>query len=225
MKKYLFRIVKLIWGLLIFAIGVVLSMNANIGFAPWDVLHSGFANQLHISIGAGIIIIGLIIVGIVLVFREPIGLGTLANMILVGTFTQIIMSLNIIPKNTTGNIFVGGGMMLVGMFLVAYGTYRYVHSGFGAGPRDSLMVIVARKTGWKIGVCRYVVEALVIALGLILGGRAGFGTALGIVFISLSVQLVFKMMGFVPHEVDHENFKDTFKKAENYLKRNIFKKN
>lgn len=222
MKRYLLRLVNLIWGLLIFSIGVVLSLDANIGFAPWDVLHSGFANLLHISIGAGIIIIGLIIVAIVLFFHEPIGLGTLANMILVGTFTQIIMMLDIIPTNTSGNITMGSLMMLVGMLFVAYGTYRYVYSGFGAGPRDSLMVIVARKTRWRIGICRYAVETVVIALGLILRGSAGIGTALGIIFISLSVQVVFKVMKFVPHEVKHENFKVTYHKMRFLLKKLIF---
>lgn len=221
MSKYLFRIFKLVWGLFIFAIGVVLSINAQIGFAPWDVLHSGFAKQLHITIGLGIILAGVLIVAIVLLFGEPIGLGTIANMLLVGTFTQVISSLNIIPQNVNHNIFIGAGMMLLGMFLVAYGTYRYVHSGFGAGPRDSLMVIVARKTGWKIGVCRYAVEAFVIVLGLLIGGVAGYGTLFGIIFISLSVQIVFRMMNFVPDEVEHENFKDTYKKITRYCKGKI----
>lgn len=223
MGRYLFRILKLVWGLFIFAIGVVFSINAQIGFAPWDVLHSGFAKQLHITIGLGIILAGIIIVAIVLFFGEPIGLGTIANMLLVGIFTQIISSLNIIPKNTGGNMLIGASMMLLGMFLVAYGTYRYVHSGFGAGPRDSLMVIIARKTGWKIGVCRYAVEALVIVLGLLIGGTAGLGTLLGIIFISMSVQFVFKMMRFVPVEVEHENFKDTYNKVIRYYKTQIKK--
>lgn len=223
MTKYLFRVSRLVWGLFIFAIGVVFSINAQIGFAPWDVLHSGFAKQLHITIGLGIILAGVIIVGIVLLFGEPIGLGTIANMILVGLFTQVISSFNIVPQNINHNMLIGAGMMLLGMFLVAYGTYRYVHSGFGAGPRDSLMVIIARKTGWKIGVCRYAVEALVIVLGLLIGGTAGLGTLFGIIFISVSVQLVFKVMKFVPVEVEHENFKDTYAKIVRYYKTQIKK--
>lgn len=218
MVQYLFRVLRLVWGLFIFAIGVVFSINANIGFAPWDVLHSGFAHQLHLSIGICIIITGMIIVGLVLAFKEPIGLGTLANMLLIGVFTQLLMSVPLIPKNDSGNIAIGAAMMLLGMALVAYGTYRYVHSGFGAGPRDSLMVIIARKTGWRIGICRYAVEALVIVIGLLLGGSAGLGTFFGIVFISFSVQIIFKMMNFKPVEIEHENFKDTFEKLLNYVK-------
>lgn len=215
--NYFFRIFKLVWGLFLFSIGVVLSMNAKIGLSPWDVLHTGLASKVHIPVGESIIAVGLVIVIIVAILNEPLGLGTLANMILVGTFVQIIFSFNIIPVNTSGSLLIGILMLFIGTTLIAYGTFRYVKAGFGAGPRDSLMVIIARKTGWKMGTCRYVVEALALGIGFFMGGLAGIGTAFSIVFIAVAVQVIFKVMKFEPSEVDHENFKDTAKLIKYHL--------
>lgn len=209
--NYLFRMTKLVWGLFLFAVGVVLSMNAKIGLSPWDVLHTGLASKIHISVGQSIIAVGLIIVIIVAILNEPLGLGTLANMVLVGTFVQIILAFNIIPVNTEGTLYIGIAMLLAGTILIAYGTFRYVKAGFGAGPRDSLMVIIARKTGWKMGTCRYVVEALALGVGFLMGGFAGVGTVFAIIFIAVAVQVIFKVMKFEPSQVEHENFKDTLK--------------
>lgn len=215
--NYLFRITKLVWGLFLFAVGVVFSMNARIGLSPWDVLHTGLASKIHIPVGQSIIAVGLVLVIIVAILNEPLGLGTLANMVLVGTFVQIILAFNILPVNTDGTLYIGILMLLFGTILIAYGTFRYVKAGFGAGPRDSLMVIIARKTGWKMGTCRYVVEAIALAIGFLMGGFAGVGTVFAILFIAIAVQVIFKLMKFEPSEVEHENFKDTFKLIKYHL--------
>lgn len=215
--NYLYRLLKLVWGLFLFAIGVVVSMNAKIGLSPWDVLHTGLASKIHIPVGESIIAVGLVIVIVVAILNEPLGLGTLANMILVGTFVQIILGYNVIPVNTEGSFIIGVLMLFVGTLLIAYGTFRYVKAGFGAGPRDSLMVIIARKTGWKMGTCRYVVEGFALVAGFLMGGLAGVGTAFSIVFIAIAVQVIFKVMKFEPSEVDHENFKDTAKLVQYHL--------
>lgn len=215
--NYIFRILKLVWGLFLFAVGVVFSMNAKIGLSPWDVLHTGIAAKINIPVGEAIIAVGLILVILVAILNEPLGLGTLANMLLVGIFVQIILGLNVIPINTTGTLYVGVFMLMIGTCLIAYGTFRYVKAGFGAGPRDSLMVIISRKTGWKVGTCRYVVEGFALAVGFLMGGLTGIGTAFSIIFIAIAVQVIFKIMKFEPGKIEHENFKDTAKLIKYHL--------
>ncbi len=46
-------------GLLIMSFGISLMIKANLGSAPWDVLHIGLYYQFGLSIGTWSIIIGL----------------------------------------------------------------------------------------------------------------------------------------------------------------------
>ena len=79
MRNFLFRFINLIWGLFLFAVGIVLTMKANIGFAPWDVLHSGLSERTGISFGTISILIGLLICVLVVLLGEKLGLGTVLN--------------------------------------------------------------------------------------------------------------------------------------------------
>jgi uncharacterized membrane protein YczE len=59
----------------------------------------------------------------------------------------------------------------------------YIGAWFGAGPRDSLMVVVGQRTGIRLGVVRAGIELCALAAGWALGGTIGVGTvvfALGI---------------------------------------------
>jgi uncharacterized membrane protein YczE len=46
MNNFLKRITNLLFGLFLFALGVVITMKANLGFAPWDVFHQGIAKTV-----------------------------------------------------------------------------------------------------------------------------------------------------------------------------------
>lgn len=216
---FLVRIFKLNIGLVLFAFGVVIALHAQIGLSPWDVLHSGFAAQTHIPIGISIILIGVIIGAIIVFMGEKIGIGTLSNMFFVGLYVQMLTALNVVPYNLEQSIIVGALFLLTGTLLIAIGSYYYIASGFGAGPRDSLMVLLSKKTGWKIGWCRYVVEAFTLAVGVVLGGSAGIGTVFSIIFISMSVQVVFKIVDFNPSIIQHETLKETLFKIKNYYQK------
>ncbi len=56
------------------------------------------------------------------------------------------------------------------------GTGLYLSAELGSGPRDSLMVALARRRGWNTARARGALELTALACGLILGGRAGAGT-------------------------------------------------
>jgi uncharacterized membrane protein YraQ (UPF0718 family) len=60
------------------------------------------------------------------------------------------------------------------------------------------MVALTRKTGLPIGVCRAAVELTALFFGWRLGGMVGIGTVLSALLIGFCVQLVFKLLKFVP---------------------------
>ena len=203
------RILNMLIGLVFYALGIVLLLKANIGYAPWEVFHVGLANTLGMSIGVASIIAGLAIVLAVTILGEKFGFGTIASMILTGIFIDIFLAIDIIPVSS---IFaVGLAMLTIGMFAISLGSYFYIKSALGVGPRDNLMVVLARKTRLPVGVCRGAVEIIVTVIGYALGGMVGVGTIASAIAIGFCVQLTFKALKFDVTAVRHETIAGTCK--------------
>lgn len=162
-------------GLLIMAFGVVLVIRADLGSAPWDVLHIGLNKQFGLTIGSWSIIIGIIVLGTsTIIEKELPKLGAFLNMILVGIFMDIYL---ILPWLKTPTTFIGQLLMLVaGIIIMAYGMAIYVSANRGTGPRDSLMLALMKKTKIKVQWIRLFMEIAVLAIGWLLGGMIGIGT-------------------------------------------------
>jgi uncharacterized membrane protein YczE len=209
MKQFYTRLLRLIWGLFLYALGIVVTMNAQIGYAPWDVFHVGFAKLIGISIGTASIITGIIIGIIAVLLGEKLGLGTILNMVLIGVFLDILIGIHVIP--VASNFVFGIIMIIVGLFIIAFASYFYIGSAFGAGPRDSLMVALTRKTGLPVGVCRGTIELFAVFVGWRLGGMLGVGTIISAFLIGFCVQTTFKLLKFKVTEVKHETLDGTYK--------------
>jgi Predicted membrane protein len=209
MKQFYTRLLRLIWGLFLYALGIVVTMNAHIGYAPWDVFHVGFAKMIGMSIGTASIITGVFIGIITVLLGEKLGLGTILNMVLIGVFLDMLLGFNIIPV-ASSNLF-GIIMVIVGLFIIALASYFYIGSAFGAGPRDSLMVALTRKTGLPVGVCRGTIELLAVFVGWRLGGMIGIGTIISAFVIGFCVQTTFRLLKFDATEVKHETLNRTYK--------------
>ena len=202
------RFIRLIIGLFLFSLGILLTIQANIGYAPWDVFHVGFAETIGISLGTASIVVGLAIGVITILLGEKLGVGTLLNMFLIGIFIDVLILLEVIP--TVDNYFLGILMLIIGLFTIALGSYFYIGSGFGAGPRDSLMVGLIRKTKLPVGLCRVMIELSAALVGYKLGGLIGFGTIIAAVAIGFCVQVTFKLLDFDTTTVKHETLQETF---------------
>ena len=197
----------MIFGLILYAFGIVLAIKANIGYAPWEVFHVGLAISTGISIGLASIIAGVFIVVFVTLMGEKLGLGTIASMILTGVFLDIILWIDIIPD--VENLAVGVVVLIAGLFVLSLGSYFYMKSAFGAGPRDNLMVVLTRKTRIPVGVCRGAVELLVTLVGWLLGGMVGIGTVVSMLAIGFCVQLTFKLLKFDVTAIKHETLAES----------------
>ncbi len=209
MNKFLLRLLRLFLGLFLYAVGIVLTMQANIGYASWEVFHAGLSTVFGLQIGTISILVGLALCLVSILAGEKLGLGTFCNMIFIGLFMNLLLGLDVFPTLT--NFYFGVLQMVAGLFVIATATFYYISSGFGAGPRDSLMVILTRKTKLSVGTCRSGLEIVVVIVGALLGGSFGIGTLLAAVIIGFCIQITFKMFRFDPTMVVHENFMDTFR--------------
>lgn len=215
MKSFINRFSRLILGLFLYALGIVITLNAQIGYAPWEVFHVGLAKSTGMSIGMASIVAGLVIGVLAIVLGEKLGLGTLLNMFLIGVFLDFILNFHWIPS--ASNIAIGIVMLILGLFIIALASYFYIGSGFGAGPRDSLMVALTRKTKLPIGLCRGFIELLAVIAGWRLGGMLGIGTVISALAIGFCVQITFKLLHFDTTTIAHETLTMTYRSLFNEI--------
>ncbi len=209
------QFIKIIIGFFIFALGIVLTINANIGLAPWDIFHQGLANTVGITMGQANIIVAFFIVLLNVALGQNIGWGTLMNMILFGVFIDIIMLNNLLP---IANTFASGVVfILVGLLIQGYGCYIYVSVGLGAGPRDGLMFVLTKRTGKSIRLIKSLIEIVAVAAGVILGGRFGFGTILLALAGGPIFQFAFRTVKFDSSKVDHHYISDDLKSLKDKM--------
>ena len=163
MNNKLYKAIKITLGLFVFAVGIVMTINANLGLAPWDVFHEGMSKTIGITMGMAIIISGFVIVLIDVAFGQNIGWATLMDMVLTGTFVDIIMINNLIPSFT--DIIPRLIMLLLGLFIEGIAVWIYISVGLGAGPKDGLMVALTKKTGKSVRVVKSSIEVLAVTTG------------------------------------------------------------
>ena len=207
--SYIIRFFNLITGIVLYAFGIIITIKANIGYAPWEVFHVGLSKTMGLSLGTISILVGIVILILVTILGEKFGLGTILNILLIGTFLDIILMFNIIP--TANNYIAGIAMLISGLFIISLGSFFYIRSAFGVGPRDNLMVVLAKRTKFPVGACRGFIEFIVTFSGWILGGMVGIGTIISVIAVGFCIQLTFGLFKFDVTSVKHESLGDTYK--------------
>lgn len=165
------RLARCTFGLALFAVGISLQMNANIGAPPWDVFHQGVSKQTEISVGKVIVMTGFILLLLWIPLKQKPGLGTILNALEIGLVADLALA--VIPE--PNNIFIRVVMAALGIVIVAVGTGFYIGSALGPGPRDGLMTGLAKR-GIPIRIGRTAIEVTVLIVGLVLGGQVGVAT-------------------------------------------------
>ena len=201
------RITRLLLGLFCFALGVVLTLHANLGYSPWEVFHQGISRHLGLTMGMSTILVAAAVILIDLFMGEAVGLGGVCNVILIGTFMDVLMLGDWVP--VMDDFLWGTAMMIAGLFVIAAASVLYIGAGYGAGPRDSLMVALSRRTGKSPGFCRSVLEGVILLLGWLLGGYAGVGTLISVFGIGAAVQVVFTALRFDVKAIPQESLRET----------------
>ena len=179
------RFIIYLFGLLVMSLGIVLLILADLGPSPWDVLHVGLYYKFGLTIGSWNVIAGFFILGVSAMISKSIPqFGAFLNMILVGLFIDMYLMIPFLqtPSSLTGKVV----MFVVALLINCYGMGLYISAQLGAGPRDSLMLAITSKTGWKVGKVRSTMEVFVLIIGWQLGGPLFWGT----IVISLMIGVI-----------------------------------
>ena len=187
------RLVILLTGVFLMGIGGAMTVQSDLGNPPWTVLAQGLAVQLSIPLGWAFFLVSCLVLLIWIPFHVAPGFGTFANAIVFAAALEVGVSA--IPQQN--NFVISVLMVLLGIFLVGFGTALYITCGLGAGPRDGWMIGLVKRTGIRIWQIRFAMEAFALSIGFLLGGKVGLGTVLVMLLIGQTVGISFTLLSRV----------------------------
>lgn len=185
------RLPALVVGLVCFGLGIGLMVEAGLGLGPWEALNQGVARQLGLEIGTVSVLLGIPILALWWPLGERPGIGTLLNVVLIGTSTNAVIAL--VPSPSADALVVRLTLMVAGIASIAIGSGIYLSTDLGPGPRDGLMTGVHHRFGWSIRRARTAIELTVLAIGWALGGSVGLGTVVFALGIGPLVQVALRV--------------------------------
>ena len=202
------RIVVLILSVTIMGACVSVFDRIQFGTDPASVLNLGVANKLHMLLGTyQMLFYGALLI-VVMAMRqwEFIGLGSIANMVLVGyskdLFDVIFSSMNILNRDAMGMTErICWLVPTLGVFMVAVAFYMVVE--LGSGPYDAIPQIISKYVK-KIpyAVIRMIYDLSAIAIGWLLGVR--FSAAI----TSIDHWIAFVLLAFIGFNMIRESRSD-----------------
>lgn len=170
-----YRSVALMGALVTVSLGIALMVRAHLGVAPGDVLNTGGSERFGIGVGTmGWVNAGAMTVLAVALRRRP-QLGTVLGAIAVGQFVN--WYLQVIPEPQSMALRIP--MLVAGLAILYPAIAVGVASNLGTGPIELVMLGLHDK-GMGMQSARWLIEGLMLAAGILLGGDFGVIT---IVFV------------------------------------------
>ena len=188
------RYLRLAVGLVFFGVGLALVVIGDFGLPPWDIFHQGLAEQTWLTIGTAMILVGVVLLIALVALKEPLGVGTLANVLVIGLVVDATIEIGGNPSNAILRAL----CTFLGPIVVAVGSGFYIGARLGPGPRDGLLTALDRR-GVAIWKARTLIEGAALACGLVMGGTIGWGTVWFVVSIGPAVQFFLRRFDTQPN--------------------------
>ena len=180
----------LLLGVSLFGVGEGTLVAAGLGNTPWTVLAQGIAGRTPLDIGAATIAVSIVVLLGWIPLRQKPGVGTIANVILIGIALDVASRLLPEPRALRWQLLQVG----IGIAAVGLGGALYLTANLGPGPRDGWMTGIHRRTGIGVATVRTTIEIFALVLGIALGGRAGLGTVAFALLVGYALAASFRLM-------------------------------
>lgn len=181
------RIVLMFVAVLLMGVGISFCVRASMGQDPCSTMNLGISSKLNLSFGVWQAILNCIMFVFVLIFdRSLIGLGTLANMLIIGFVADLLKPLwaGLIPGEMS--FWLRVVFTLIGTLLLLVGCSVYMTANLGMAPYDCvafLIINIPTKRKLKFQYIRIAQDALAVLIGFACGAAVGLGTVI-MVFLS-----------------------------------------
>ncbi len=221
-RQDIFKIPKLVLGLIFVSLGLTFSKRSGLGMLPWGVFHTGIANVTGLTFGEVVQIAGVIILVLSIIFVKIIpGIGTIINVILVGflydefnkindnlhllaNFDQTNKSMRFVDSlnnavsvfNNNSHLGIQAIYLFSGIFCSSLGAAVYISCRLGAGPRDGLFVGATQMTGISVKYTKPAIELVATITGILLKGAFGVGTIVNALISGYCIHFFFRLLRF-----------------------------
>ncbi len=188
--------------------GIYLTIQANIGAGPWDVLSLGLSKTFGILYGNASIAVSLTILLIDILLKEPIGIAMFIDAVVVGKSVDFFNWTGIVKP--CSSLPVSIAVMTAGLFIIAYTQYTYMIASLGCGPRDTLLVALSKRMKRvPIGLVSIMLLGTATVTGWLLGGPVGLGTIICAFGSGPVMQFAFRTVRFDATKVRHQNLRES----------------
>lgn len=181
------RLVIIAVGSVVAAYGITLALYAGFGGATLAVLWQGLSETFHISIGTASFVVALGMILFVLFYdRTQIHLGTVLYQVIYSACVDLFADWHVY----SGRIGIDLLLMLLGVILFAVGTGLYASVSLGRGSYEALTFALAERNRWQVKTVRMALDAIMVVVGVLLGGSFGACTIITVVLSGPIIQLV-----------------------------------
>ena len=128
--------------------------------------------------------------------------------VVVGKSVDFFNWLGLVPK--ASSLLTAVPMMIAGLFIIAYTQYGYMLASLGCGPRDTLLVGLAKRVEKiPIGAVSIALLGTATLIGWLLGGQVGIGTLIYAFGSGPIMQMAFQSVHFDATHIRHQRLKDS----------------
>ena len=179
------KIMIIVLGSMLAAYGITLALYAGFGGATLAVLWQGVSRTFHISIGMASLIVAIIMIVFSFFYdRSQIHIGTIIYQLVYSLCVDLFANAHVYSTH----IWVNALIMLLGIVLFAIGTGFYAAASLGRGSYEALTFSLAEKNNWQVKIVRMVLDVVMVATGVMLGGKFGICTIVTILISGPVIQ-------------------------------------
>lgn len=185
------RLAVQLGGVVVVATGVALTIQAELGVAPYDVVTTGMHERFDIPIGLAAVLLPVVFVAVGLALGGKLGPGTVLDVALVGPVLGLVVSVLPHVEPLVPRIVMYG----LGFVVLTAGIVMVIVPELGAGPAELVMLAIADK-GHPLAPVRTGIELVCVLVGFALGGQVGVGTLAFALLVGPALRRTLTLAGY-----------------------------
>lgn len=192
-RSFLIRAILYLIGVSIMPLGIVLTVNSNLGAGGYDTLNFALSNLLGIRISYAIYLTSFICLLIAaLIRRKKPRISTFVTSIFIGLFTDFWKTL--LGDSASSELMKSLLLLFIGMVIVSFAAAAYMLSSFPTNPTDDLVMAVFEQ-GIPLSVAKIGFDCIAVIFALFIGGNISWGTLLITIGIGPIVDVFYRLLG------------------------------
>lgn len=190
-KRYTFKTLCILIGCCINTFGLTLAIRAGFGASTFTVMLDGVSHTLAITIGqASWIVSAAIFLFCLFYSRRQLQAGAVIAVVINGFLLDFYSSILVYPQSRAACFFI----MIAGILIMGFGAAIMAFADFGRGAYEALTFAFVDRNGWQVRYVRIVLDILLVAGGMALGGKAGLCTVCTIPLCGPTIQATLKLL-------------------------------